>query len=156
MEHAVSVHEMRRILWQWGNTLAYIARKREEQSAFRAWADDAASMLKAQQLTGMPRGGSQTDIADMLDELDRRRAMYQDAADRVTQDIDKRLRLKAAIDERMGSLTEIQRRVLTLRYEDGRQWQYIALKLCYAERSVRRMEEEAVRKMSAFVRVTVL
>lgn len=147
----VSVQKTRQLLWLWGNTIEYIARKREEEQAFAVWAEDAADVLKAQRITDMPRGGVGKDFSDVITELERRRQMYAQAEYKIHDDIANRIRLKGTIDELIEHLKPIQQSVLRLRYQDGHQWDFIALKLVYDESSVRRIETEAVKEISKVI-----
>lgn len=147
----VSVQKTRQLLWLWGNTIEYIARKREEEQAFAVWAEDAADVLKAQRITDMPRGGVGKDFSDVIAELERRRQMYAQAECKIHADIENRIRLKETIDELIEHLKPIQQSVLRLRYQDGHQWDFIALKLVYDESSVRRIETEAVKEISKVI-----
>lgn len=145
----MTVHEkrarMRRLLWDWGHSLDSIARLEDELHFFSVWAEDAGDTLKAQRLTGMPGGGGTGDsVAQAVEGLERRRAMYVKAADRASDEINEILRRKVAIDDLLDGLPQIQRRVIELRYVDGHRWTYISLKLHYDESSVRRIETAAV------------
>lgn len=141
-------HKMRRLLWSWGQTLEYIERKREEQRAFFSWADDAANTLKAQAVSDMPRGGKKSDMLDEIARVKKEREMYKEAARRVNDDIAERLELKRIIDEHVKALGAREQRVIELRYQGGHtSWRYIALKMCYDESAVRRIESTAVDKL---------
>jgi len=145
----MTVHEkrarMRRVLWDWGHALDGIARLEDELHCFSVWAEDAANTLAAQRLNGMPGGGGCSDsVSEAVEELERRREMYVDAARRASGEISAILRRKVLIDDLVAALPEIQKRVLELRYIDGHRWTYIALKLHYDESSVRRLETAAV------------
>ncbi len=145
----MTVHEkrarVRRMLWDWGHALDGIARLEDELHCFSVWAEDARDTLKAQKLSGMPGGGGTgNSVSDAVEELERRREMYVEAAQHSSREISAILRRKVLIDDMVAALPEIQKRVLELRYIDGHRWTYIALKLHYDESSVRRLEAAAV------------
>ncbi len=145
----MTVHEkrarVRRMLWDWGHSLDGIARLEDEMRCFGVWAEDAADTLRAQRLTEGPGGSGVADpVARAVEDLERRRGMYIDAARRASSEISAILRRKVLIDDLVAALPEIQKRVIELRYIDGHRWTYIALKLHYDESSVRRLEAAAV------------
>jgi len=145
----VTVYEkrarMRRLLWDWGHALDGIARLEDELRCFSAWAEDAGDTLAAQRLSGMPGGGCEGDtVSRAVEELERRRAMYAEAAQRASAEISAALRRKVVLDGLIEGLPGIQRRVIELRYLGGHRWTYIALKLYYDESSVKRLEAAAV------------
>ena len=70
--------------------------------------------------------------------------MFEDAAEDARLQMEDMLRRKHVMDELMAELPATQQRILALRYIDGHRWTYIALKMNYDERSVRRHENAAV------------
>lgn len=140
------------LLWSWGQTMDLIERKREEMDALLGWAEDAADTLHAQQLTGMPGGGGTADsVARAVVELERRRQMFEDAAADAQRQMEYMLRRKHVMDDLISRLPATQQRILALRYIDGHRWTYIALKMNYDERSVKRHESAAVARLSDWV-----
>jgi DNA-directed RNA polymerase specialized sigma24 family protein len=136
---------VRMLLWSWGQTMDLINQKREEMDALLLWAEDAADTLAAQRLTGMPGGGETADsVSHAVEALDRRRQMYADAAADAQRRMEDMLRRKHAMDDLIERLPMTQQRILSLRYVDGHKWDFIALKMNYDERSVRRHENAAV------------
>lgn len=134
----------RRLLWSWGNTLSDVERLEEEQKAFLRWANDARDTLRAQNLSGLPRGGARSDLADVVAETLRRARMYEEQVLKIGAEIADRIRLKHCIDELIDRLPPVQRKILAYRYSDGHEWQYIAMKMNYDEASVRRLDRQAV------------
>lgn len=134
----------RRILWRWANTGEIIRQLEAERSFFRTMSDDARCMLKAQNLTGMPRGGKQQDISDIIAQVEKADRMYLDQCDRINAEIEDVLRLRNTMQAVISKLTPVQERVIMARYKDGGSWQYIAIKMNYDEKSVRRIETQAV------------
>lgn len=136
---------VRRLLWDWGHALDGIARLEDELHCFSVWAEDAGDTLAAQRLSGMPGGGCDGDtVAQAVEELERRREMYVQAAQRSSREISAILRRKVLIDDMVAALPSIQKRIIELRYVDGHRWTYISLKLHYDESSVKRLEAAAV------------
>ena len=62
----------RKLLWRWGNTIPALRRLECEREEAQRWANDARDALRAQRLTGMPRGGGKSDLADVVAEYMRR------------------------------------------------------------------------------------
>ena len=141
---------VRMLLWSWGQTMDLIDRKREEMDALLLWAEDAVDTLAAQNLSGMPGGGGPADsVSRAVEELEKRRKMFEDAAADARQQMDEMLRQKHSMDDMISRLTATQQRILALRYVDGHRWTFIALKMNYDERSVKRHEQAAVGKLAA-------
>lgn len=134
----------RRILWRWANTTEVLQKLERERSFFRRMSDDARCMLKAQNLSGMPRGGKQSDISDIVVQVEKTERIYQEQCERINAEIEDVLRLRNAMQAIISNLTPIQERVITYRYKDGGSWQFIALKMNYDQASVRRIETQAV------------
>lgn len=141
--------KVRMLLWSWGQTMDLIDRKREEMNALLLWAEDAAETLAAQRLSGMPGGGGPADsVARAVEELGRRRKMFEDAAAEAQAQMEEMLRRKHAVDNAIAALPATQQRILALRYVDGHRWGFIALKMNYDERSVKRHENAAVSSLA--------
>ena len=141
--------KVRMLLWSWGQTMDLIGRKREEMDAFLLWAEDAVDTLGAQNLSGMPGGGGPADsVSRAVEELDRRRKMFEDAAADSRRQMDEMLRRKHLVDEWIMALPATQQRILSLRYIDGHRWTYIALKMNYSERGVKGHESAAVKRLA--------
>ena len=142
----------RKILWRWGNTINDIAKLEREREAFRRWVADAEETLRAQNLDGMPHGnGDKGDLSDVVVNAMHRQEMYREYAEKTEASIRERLRLKSVIDELIQELRPEHERVIAYRYSDGHRWQYIAMKMGYDERQVRRIEAQAVDHISNFV-----
>ena len=137
----------RGILRIWGNTLYLLNRLEKEREAFRAWADDARITLRAYVMTG---------LSDVIARYEARAEEF-DAMERKTdEERSKILRIKSAIDDVVAELEMAQRKVLEYRYIDGHGWQYIAMRMNYDERQVRRIEAQAVDRISERVEVRSL
>lgn len=145
---------MRRLLWSWGNTLARIQRLEQERAAFRAMADDARMTLRSPSLSGMPGGGARTDLSDVVARVMDEERRYTEQAQRIAREIDDAMRLRNCIEDCIARLSPAQESVLTWRYIDRRSWTFIAYKLNYDERSVRRIEAGALDAISAMIEIT--
>ena len=142
---------VRMLLWDWGQVLDLIDRKRHEIETFREWASDADT-LRAVTITGMPRGSGTSDpTAEAAMMLEQRGDSFRRAEKAAQVEIDAMLRRKAAMDELIATLTTTQQRILSMKYIDGHKWRYIALKMNYDERSVRRHECAAVCKLAGMM-----
>ena len=146
----------RSILRIWGNALYLLNRLEKEREAFRAWADDARITLRAYVMTGVPGGGRKSDLSDVIARYEARAEEF-DAMERKTdEERSKILRIKSAVDDVVAELEMAQRKVLEYRYIDGHGWQYIAMRMNYDERQVRRLEAQAVDFISERVEVQKL
>ena len=134
----------RRKLWRWANTTDIIRGLENERAYYRCVADDARCMLRAQNMSGMPRGGKQTDISDIVMQAEKSEKMYAVQCERINTEIEDLLRLRNEMQAIVASLAPLQERVITYRYKDGGSWQYISAKMNYDEASVRRIETQAV------------
>lgn len=135
----------RMLLWQWATTTARCKRWQAEIADLQRLINDLHDPTKAQVLTGMPGSGAISDptarAAERAIEIS---ASYMAAADAIAEQIKDAIRMKTAMDDAIGGLTAIQRRVIELRYQDEHSWEYIALKLTYDESRVRAREREAI------------
>lgn len=141
--------KVRRLLWDWGQSLELIDRKRREIIAYDLWAKDAEETLGAANLSGMPRSNKISDtVSRAAIETQRRQKLFEKASAAASQEIDDIIRRKQCMDEMISELSTIQQRILRLRYEDGHKWQYISLKIVYDESSVKRIEASAIDKLA--------
>ena len=143
----------RNLLRIWGNTLYLLDRLEKERIAFRVWADDARNTLRAYVANGAPGGGRRTDLADVVARIEARAAEYDDMERKIDEERAKILRIKRTFDELISDMDLVQRRILEYRYIDGHGWQYIAMRMNYDERQVRRLEAQAVDFISERVEV---
>lgn len=82
--------------------------------------------LAPPQPTGMPGGSGNP---DRLGEVAARREKYQRLID---EKLDQLIALRAEIEEAIAGLPSADRRLIRLRYIDGRSWQQIAFDLHYS------------------------
>lgn len=141
----------RKVLWAWGHAFEEIARLEAERDAFRRWTADARDTLRTQNLTGTPRGTTRRDLADVVAEADRRTEMYDAQAKRIDEEIANCIRLRNVVEDLIAQLTPVQREVVTRRYRYGCEWNCIARKMNYGERTVRRIDDEVVDAISRHV-----
>ena len=146
----------RSILRIWGNTLYLLNRLEKEREAFRAWADDARITLRAYVMTGVPGGGRKSDLSDVIARYEARAEEFDAMERKADEERSKILRIKSAVDDVVAELEMAQRKVLEYRYIDGHGWQYIAMRMNYDERQVRRLETQAVDFISECVEVQKL
>ena len=143
------VRKTRAYLWRWGATMSVVKRKEAEIASMHFLVADATQTLHAQQITDMPRG---TQVGDptmrAVLELERRREAYEQTNAAATEVICARLAEKRMVDELMQTwLTDFQIQILTMRYVNNHDWDYIALKIPCAESTARAQEHRAVRKL---------
>ena len=135
---------VRRLLWRWGNTMTALRRLEREREEAQRWANDARDTLRAQNLTGMPRGGRKSDLSDVVAEYIHRVEMYDDLVKQIDLEIAERIRLRNCIEALVAQLTPMQEKVICYRYIDGHAWRYIAMKMNYDEDHIMRVERQAV------------
>lgn len=135
---------VRRLLWRWGNTITALRRLEREREEAQRWANDARDTLRAQNITGMPRGGCKSDLSDVVAEYIHRVEMYDDLVKQIDAEIAERIRLRNCIEGLVAQLTPMQEKVIGYRYIDGHAWRYIAMKMNYDEDHIMRVERQAV------------
>ena len=144
---------VRRLLWRWGNTMTALRRLEREREEAQRWANDARDTLRAQNLTGMPRGGRKSDLSDVVAEYIHRVEMYDDLVKQIDLEIAERIRLRNCIEALVAQLTPMQEKVICYRYIDGHAWRYIAMKMNYDEDHIMRVERQAVDTIAQNVEV---
>ena len=135
---------VRRLLWRWGNTISALRRLEREREEAQKWANDARDTLRAQNITGMPRGGRKSDLSDVVAEYIHRVEMFDDLVKQIDAEISERIRLRNCIEALVAQLTPMQEKVICYRYIDGHAWRYIAMKMNYDEDHIMRVERQAV------------
>ena len=135
---------VRRLLWRWGNTISALRRLEREREEAQKWANDARDTMRAQNITGMPRGGRKSDLSDVVAEYIHRVEMYDDLVKQIDAEIAERIRLRNCIEALVAQLTPMQEKVICYRYIDGHAWRYIAMKMNYDEDHIMRVERQAV------------
>ena len=135
---------VRRLLWRWGNTISALRRLEREREEAQKWANDARDTLRAQNITGMPRGGRKSDLSDVVAEYIHRVEMFDDLVKQIDAEIAERIRLRNCIEALVAQLTPMQEKVICYRYIDGHAWRYIAMKMNYDEDHIMRVERQAV------------
>lgn len=135
---------VRRMLWRWGNTISALRKLEREREEAQRWANDARDTLRAQNLTGMPRGGRKSDLSDVVAEYIHRVEMYDELVKQIDAEIADRIRLRNCIEALVAQLTPMQEKVICYRYIDGHAWRYIAMKMNYDEDHIMRVERQAV------------
>ena len=145
---------IRRLLDKWGSTIYFVSRKEREI----AWAEemirDSYCTIGAHVITGdkVTRSPASSGVERAVERVEERVAMYNESIEMCQEAIKKAMHLKAAIDEIIDEFDQDTRDILRMRYVDRHQWAFIALKMSYDERSVRRKELAAVERLSVFVR----
>lgn len=124
--------------------MSKINRLHEERAWAAKWADDARETLKAQNLTGMPRSGGRTDLADVVAAAERMEKNYQNLIAKIEAESADLIRLRNCMEEIVARLSPIQEKIIAYRYVDGHSWQFIAMKTNYDESTARRIERQAI------------
>lgn len=132
------------MLWKWGNYVSKTNRLNDELIWARDMCDDALETLHAQNVTGMPRSGGKSDLADVVAAHERLAADYGALVVKVESEIADLLRLRNAMECLVAQLSPLQEKIISYRYIDGHSWQWIAMKTNYDESQARRIERQAV------------
>lgn len=106
--------------------------------------DDVLDTLRAQNITGMPRGGGKSDTADVVAAHERLAEDYGELVVKVEAEIADLLRLRNAMENLVAQLTPLQEKIIGYRYIDEFSWKRIAMKINYDESQARRIERQAV------------
>lgn len=147
-------NNIRKLLWQWGNTIDKIKRLEKERMFYIGQADDRRITLRSPSLTGMPRSGKNSDLSDVIVGVQREQEMYEQQAERINAEIADALRLRNCMQQCIDRLTPVQEKIIAYRYADGHSWRYIAMKLNYDEASARRIENQALDAIMDMIQVT--
>ena len=104
--------------------------------------DAATVVLKSPSLTGMPRGGTERDLADIV-------AMQERIRERATKARDKALRLMDEISKAIEQVEDpTQQMLLWMRYIYCRNWYDIADAMHMSMRSVHYLHAQALRNIA--------
>lgn len=136
---------VRRVLWQWGDTMRRCSRKQREIDDILTMIDDMRE-LTGRSIDGMPRATTTTQPTE-------RAAMnvieaYDEAVKTINESIEQATGLKRCIDELADLLPPDQQKVLELRYIDQKSWVVTAHKMNYSQAQVERIENAAIDKLS--------
>ena len=145
-----ALRKTRLMLGRWGCAMMEIRRMERRNRVLIELLCDLVPSLRAQQITGMPRGSGTSDpVGRAVEQMEERRGEYQRELDANDAEIRQRRAEQQTIDELMRLwLTDIQIQIIDLHYREGRTYDYIAGKLNYCERAVQKQEEKAVHKLS--------
>ena len=146
--------EARRLLWHWGRLEEYC---RERQREIETYNELVArnTDVSAAVLSGMPHGtGTSNPTLRAAIELERLAEMYADTVKEAKKSLERELMLKKCIDELLDELSEAQREIIRLRYKGGNTWVFIGIKMNLEESWVRRLESNALDKISNKVNIS--
>lgn len=144
----------RRLLWRWGNYVNKINRLHEERAYAAKWAEDARETLHAQNLSGMPRGGKKSDLADVVSTVERMEKNYNNLIEKIEEESADLIRLRNSMEALVARLSPIQEKIIAYRYVDGHSWQFIAMKTNYDESTARRIERQAVDYIAEHIEIS--
>lgn len=137
-------NNIRKMLWEWGNSIDKIKRLERERMFYRDQADDRRVTLRSPSLTGMPRGGKHSDLSDVIVGVQREQEMYERQAERINAEIADVLRLRNCMQECIDRLSPLQEKIIGYRYSDGHNWQYIAMKLSYDVDYIKKLDARSM------------
>lgn len=137
-------NNIRKLLWQWGNTIDKIKRLEKERMFYIGQADDRRITLRSPSLTGMPRSGKNSDLSDVIVGVQREQEMYERQAERINAEIADALRLRNCMQQCIDQLTPVQEKIIAYRYADGHSWRYIAMKLSYDVDYIKKLDARSM------------
>lgn len=150
MEIIVTRARMRSMLWNWGHALNTISGYENDLKVLRQLIVDAQDTLGAQNLDGMPHSGAPGDsVARAVELVEKRKEAYSGAERATMELIEGRLRLKTTMDRHVIELSALEQQIIRLRYQEGKEWVYIALRVNYSEAQARAIETQAIDKLRA-------
>ena len=132
------------MLWKWANYVTKTTRLNEELAWARMMRDDALDTLRAQNISGMPRGGGKSDLCDVVAAHERIADDYAQLVVKIEAEIADVFRLRNAVEELVAQLPALHEKIISYRYIDGHSWRWIAIKTNYDESQARRIERQAV------------
>lgn len=141
--------EINKVMWEWGTALKDCERRRVEIRRLLEQAEDADCVLKAQVITGMPRGGGVGDpTASAI-------MMKDNALQRVkvlTDEINEIMARKDRIDAIVSILPQSRQTLLDLRFKQGKTLAVeIPLKMHISERTATYWMSETLRTIAAYL-----
>lgn len=105
--------------------------------------EDLMTAIRAQVITGMPRGST---VGDPTSSMAVKLASLKEHYDRLRdQELDRRLE----IETMLTCLEPIERRVIRLRFLEGLPWRSVSQKILYSETQTRRFYEQGLDKLVA-------
>lgn len=144
-------NNIRKLLWQWGNTMEKIKKLERERAFYRDQADDRRITLRSPSLTGMPRSGKHSDLSDVIVGIQREQEMYERQAERINAEIADALRLRNCMQQCIDRLTPLQEKIIAYRYSDGHNWQYIAMRLSYDVDYIKKLDARSMDDIDALI-----
>ena len=139
------------MLWKWANYVSKTTRLNDELRWARMMRDDALDTLRAQNITGMPRGGGKSDLCDVVAAHERIADDYAQLVVKIEAEIADLLRLRNTVEGLVAQLSPLHEKIIGYRYIDGHGWQWVAMKMNYDERQARRIETQAVDFIAQYI-----
>lgn len=124
-------------------TYYQMALEMREIEADLAELEEIKAAVRAQVITGMPRGSTVGDPTGTLAVKSASLEAYYRKLE--AQELDRRLEIERMI----ANLEPLERRVIRLRYIEGKSWREVGRQLMYSEAQVRRFLDSALDKLVA-------
>jgi hypothetical protein len=105
--------------------------------------DELLNTLKANEVTGMPKGGDGT-----YDAITATIARYEKHIFYLTNKVNSLIEQKEYTDRLIASLEPQERRIIELRYFKHNNWYVVSMKAHYSEKMCRIVQRKAIEKMS--------
>jgi len=150
--------KIRVLLDKWGSTLYFVKMKEREIAWFNEMKTALYDVIGAHTMSEdiVTHSSTSSGVERAVEQVEERLYEYHRAIQACHDAIINAMRMKNVIDEFVDEFDSDTRDILRMRYVDRHQWAFIALKMSYDERTVRRKESAAVEKLSVNVRWNVL
>ena len=153
MDQNETRRKMRDLLWSWGRALDRRESLQRELKRVGAMIEDLYASypgMRYGEIKGS--GGTGDPTYRAVERIDELLEAHKAEADTLQAEILENIRFKRAIDESMNDLSAIERRIIEMRYQNEWSWAYVAIKVNYAESTVREIETGVIDKFGVFWR----
>jgi len=140
----------RSVLWRWGCVVETCKRNHEEIREYQKLMDEVSELKERSELP-VSSGMTADPTGSAVEKLDEMRKEYKRIIKSITKETRQELRLQISVDEQVNQLSPIERRIIHLKYKEKRRNVWIAMKTGMSESHVRRIESEAIDKLSAVI-----
>ncbi len=143
----MDIKDIKTLLWRWGDTLEYCAKKQSEISGLRRLINDIATESPPPP-NGMPKASGISNSVEnaVIKIIDK----YEAAITELSQDIEKAMSAKKKIDDAILLLEPNERKIIRLRYAKGYGWESIPLQMHYSRRQCFFLHDKALEKIALF------
>ncbi|MDR1600408.1 MAG: hypothetical protein LBS11_11155 [Oscillospiraceae bacterium] len=162
-ENQSEIWRARKTLAEWAAAVERIRELNRESERYAETSRECYDTLSRAPPDGTSHAdGKARDMEETLERAERTARECAQAIKRNSREIERLFLLKAEMDRAVWALPPSQERAVTLRYKRHQKWETIARQLNASERTVRRWDHAALKKLSrnekltAFVRKSVV